>query len=609
MKVKLPRAKDLSVKLKITLSLLLVVILVEIMSFKVISVVNKMNNNRDEIINVGQLKEQIVNLQLEGQQSNIALYAMLLDNNMALANERMSQQMNGLDKIKSGSTSITTLIADNNWSEENLAALNKLDLEIKSSIANYMNSYPHLIKQLVDEKSKNIASSKLLLMDLQQNENLLKANELSSAFVADFEKIKVEFDAEVLAPIVLNSSRLQQATIRNIILTTILIFVLAVLTNFFFLTTIMRPFSKLVNVVQTIASGNLTTQIAVDRKDEIGKMAFAIKSIVDVFKDVVVNIKKSSDQVYSASQELKSTSEQISSGANGQAATSEEISSTMEELSATIQLNAQNADEAEKIAKLTNDGMSKANSISQKSLSSVLDISKKITIINEIASQTNLLALNAAVEAARAGSHGLGFAVVAAEVRKLSEKSRVAADEILKLSEECVHYTQHSVAQLDELLPKVESSTRFIQEISTASREQYAGSEQINVSMQHLTNVTQENAASAEEMAGNSESLSVQAKGLNELVSFFEVDEDSISTSNYSARHETKKSRTNLLSNLEVIKQTEVYSDINSNKYVVQPGDKSLVKTLQDNEIGPKGKKTQNSRKKVRLLEKGVVIF
>ena len=117
----------------------------------------------------------------------------------------------------------------------------------------------------------------------------------------------------------------------------------------------------------------------------------------------------------------------------------------MEEMAVNIQQNTDNAQEAEKISKKVSDGVQKVGSASQESLLSIRDISEKINIINDIAFQTNILALNAAVEAARAGEHGKGFAVVAAEVRKLAERSKLAADEIITLSSKSVQVTDRNL--------------------------------------------------------------------------------------------------------------------------------------------------------------------
>ncbi|HEX3007193.1 MAG TPA: methyl-accepting chemotaxis protein, partial [Bacteroidales bacterium] len=130
-------------------------------------------------------------------------------------------------------------------------------------------------------------------------------------------------------------------------------------------------------------------------------------------------------------------------------------------------------------------------------------------------------ALNAAVEAARAGEHGRGFAVVAGEVRKLAERSKIAADEIVGIASKSVELVEGAGLKLNEMLPEVNKTSKLVQEIAAASMEQSNGSGQVNSAIQQLNDVTQQNAAASEELATSAEELASQADQMKEMIMYF----------------------------------------------------------------------------------------
>lgn len=295
---------------------------------------------------------------------------------------------------------------------------------------------------------------------------------------------------------------------------------------FLFINKLLRkPLEKSISQVKQLSEGNLAINIEeTESKNELGILNNSIRQLVKVFNGIVTDISKNAEYLASASQQMSSSSEQLSQGANEQASSIEEVSSTMEEISANIQQNTENSQQTEKVSKEANNGIKVVAERAGKAVEANKDIANKITIINDIAFQTNILALNAAVEAARAGEHGKGFAVVAAEVRKLAERSKVAAEEIVGLAQTSLELAQGAGEVMVQTIPQIDKTSQLIQEITAASMEQNNGASQVNNAIQQLNNVTQQNASASEELASSSEQLAGQAQQLKDLISFFTIE-------------------------------------------------------------------------------------
>jgi methyl-accepting chemotaxis protein len=246
--------------------------------------------------------------------------------------------------------------------------------------------------------------------------------------------------------------------------------------------------------------------------------------MVNNLRNVIGKIKNGAEIMFTAGQEFSQTSVQLSEDSTEQASSVEEVSSTIEQITANIEQNAENAIQTETNSTLSLRSINEVSKLASQTADANRKIAEKISVISEIALQTNILALNAAVEAARAGEYGKGFAVVASEVRKLAEHSKEAANEIIGLSTTSLRLAETTGTQMQEALPVVQKTTSLVQEISAANQEQSHGINQINEAMAQLSGTTQHTASVSEEMSANAETLLSQAKDLQELVSFFKVD-------------------------------------------------------------------------------------
>jgi methyl-accepting chemotaxis protein len=284
-----------------------------------------------------------------------------------------------------------------------------------------------------------------------------------------------------------------------------------------------KPIRELVKFSEAVAEGDLTQTVRTEQSDEIGQLFSAINNMAEHMKKVIEEIYATTNDITSMSSTLSATSTQLAGGASDQAASVEEVSSAMEQMSANIQNNTDNAKETEKIAKKSSQDANSSGSAIAKTVISMSEIVKKISIIEEIARKTNLLALNAAIEAARAGEHGKGFAVVASEVRKLAERSQKAASEITGLSSSSFDVAEKAGELFSKLVPDIQKTSNLVQEITSSSNEQSSGAEEINKAVTQLDHIIQQNVGASEELASTARELADRSDHLQHVIQFFRI--------------------------------------------------------------------------------------
>jgi methyl-accepting chemotaxis protein len=305
---------------------------------------------------------------------------------------------------------------------------------------------------------------------------------------------------------------------------------------------IINTLNRTVAVAHAIADGRLGHDIQVDRKDELGALLHAFRTMDQRLSTIVGEVRHGSSSVSTAAQQISRGNDDLSQRTQEQASSLEETASSMEEMTSTVKQNAENASHANQLARGAREQAERGGDVVAQAVTAMRDIntsSRKIadivSLIDEIAFQTNLLALNAAVEAARAGEQGRGFAVVATEVRNLAQRSAGAAKEIKGLindSAEKVRTGSELVDQsgkaLAEIVESVKKVTDIVAEIAAASQEQSAGIDQVNHAVLQMDEMTQQNAALVEEAAAAARAMQEQANELTRQVGFFQIQDGAV---------------------------------------------------------------------------------
>ncbi|WP_432381400.1 methyl-accepting chemotaxis protein [Duganella sp. P38] len=301
---------------------------------------------------------------------------------------------------------------------------------------------------------------------------------------------------------------------------------------------ITTPLQQAVTVANTVAAGDLSSNIEIHGNDETAQLLAALRHMNDGLVRIVGEVREGTVSIGSASSQIAAGNLDLSARTEQQASALQQTAASMEELTSTVRQNADNAQRANGLAATASAVASKGGDVVAQVVrtmdsinASSRQIAEIIGVIDGIAFQTNILALNAAVEAARAGEHGRGFAVVAQEVRTLAQRSAAAAKEIKVLIDGSVaqvsagtQLVDQAGATMQDIVHSIRHVTDIMGEISAASQEQSAGIEQINHAVAEMDNVTQQNAALVEQASAAAAAMQEQAAALSGAVSVFKLD-------------------------------------------------------------------------------------
>jgi methyl-accepting chemotaxis protein WspA len=423
------------------------------------------------------------------------------------------------------------------------------------------------IQNLTNFTQKTLVPSQQRIMELAENDPAAALNEYHSTnMVLRTKREQLLGDlSQKVGGVKIVEAEAARATVRTLALAIVGILLLCIVVGRFQSSAVTVPLNRLVATLERMRRGDFTDRLALDRKDEFGILSDGLNRLADDLSQLVGQVQRSGIQVNTAATEIAATAREQQSTANEIAATTSQIGATSKEISATSKELVKTMNEVSHVAQETasvagkgQTGISRMESNMRQIMDASSSITAKLAVLSEkttninsvvttitkVADQTNLLSLNAAIEAEKAGEYGLGFAVVAMEIRRLADQTAVATYDIEKMVKEMqtsvsagvmgmdkfseevrqgVEEIRQVSTQLAQIIHQVQTLTPRFQTVNEGMNAQATGAQQISETLTQLSEAANQTAESLRQSNLAIEQLNGAAKGLQTSVARFKL--------------------------------------------------------------------------------------